>query len=185
MWKPHSLGVGGEAVRNRRLTAGLLAALVAGAAGAWAWPRLVPGSAAETLGSFIGDARWSEARSALPLPHRPYRGAARLDDYSRVLAALYAPIVRDDPEQPLAVAQQLVWRGGTGDVERADALLARQPDGPVVWNERALLAAARGAPVRALAELDRALAVDPALRAALFNRALVLEQVHAVGEARG
>lgn len=170
-------------MRYERIIAIVVLPALAAVVCALSWPALFPARAADALGAFIGEARWSEARSALPLPYRPYRGVSHLADYSRVLGALHAPAVRLDPQQPLAVAAQYVWRGGAGDAQRAESLLEAQPESAVVWNERALVRLARGLPVDALAAVDRALELDPALAAARFNRAVVLERVFARHEA--
>ncbi len=170
-------------MRGMRTTILALVPALAALAWALAWPQLHAPGAVEALGAFMGPSRWSEGRSALPLPWRPWRGTTRLGDYERLLAALYAPAAQDDPTQPLALAQQYVWRGGAGDAERAQAILEAQPESAVVWNERALVELSRGRRIEALAAIDRAIAQEGSLPAARFNRALVLEQLHLRGEA--
>lgn len=155
---------------------------VAGAALANAW--LEPRTATEALLAESRGGRWFRGRSALDLPWQPWRGGESLEDYGPLLARLYQPNLRSAPDRSYALAHLYLWRRGPGDFERAAEHLARAGDDAVSWNERALVYWAEGRRVEALDAVERALARAPAMPAALFNRALLLEELVLEGTAR-
>ena len=157
----------------------VIAAAVAGALG---WRGLQAGGPAAQLAARIGEGRWTPGRSSLDLPYRPFGPSPAIDDFGEALAALYETGTRHAPEQPLAVANFLLWRGEPGDEKRALQILDGL-ESAAGWNERALVLLAKGREIRALDAVEQALALDPSLPAALFNRALLLERLLLAGEA--
>ncbi len=151
------------------------AVLIGAALAALIWPRLFPPSPAEVLGGFLGEARWSEGRSALGLPWRPWRGGEKLQAYGPVLAALYHD--EEAGDLPLALAQLYLWRGDTGDLDRAEKHLAGLPTEAKTLNERSLLLLARAQGVEALETIEHAFELAPLDPAVLFNRAIVREHL--------
>jgi tetratricopeptide (TPR) repeat protein len=78
------------------------------------------------------------------------------------------------PEAPLDdLLAEARRREGAGDLRGAEALLTtaleRAPSAPL-WNQRGMIVAAQGRWEDAIADYDRALALDPTLSASLHNR---------------
>ena len=158
-------------------------AVVAVVIGLLAWERFRPVYPTAVLASFVGDARWSEGRSALDLPWRPYDAEEKVPDYTQVLIALYKKKPSDERELKLAMAQLYLWRAETGDLQRAEDHVAAFPEDAEALNEHALVLLARGRPIEALNTVLAALNRAPELPAALFNRAVLMERLLLVGEA--
>ena len=147
------------------------------------------------------DARLVETRLSA-FAWAPYRGPARAgdaaDDARRLQLAGAAgdAVARADgdssaeAQRTAGVALLLVGQPENA-VKRLRAAAQRAPDDAGIWSDlaAALDAAAvhlerRSMHAEALAAADRALAIDAAHPAALFNRALILEHLGLAGEAR-
>ncbi len=150
-------------------------------AGILGWRRLFPPSPTDQLAAFVGASRWTPGRSTLQLPYRPYGGDARIESFDEAMSALFQPGMTGAPEHSLALAQFLLWRGETGDIGRALDVVEAESSA-AGWNERALVLLAQGSEIEALDAIERALALDPSLPAALFNRALLLGRLLLEGE---
>ncbi len=97
----------------------------------------------------------------------------------------------DAPLQHAAAIASLLTGDLTAAIERLDKLAQEHPDDAQVWSD--LAAARQAAAIRfameaekplALAAVDRALKIDPQLPEALFNRALILEGLGVLAQAR-
>src|SRR5690349_5342594 len=101
-------------MRGGRWLLGLGICVVLAIAGTIGWRRDARTPAAQ-LAAFVGEGRWTPGRSTLDLPYRPYGPPASIEDFGAPLAALFEPETRRAPDQPLAVAHFLIWRGEPGD----------------------------------------------------------------------
>jgi len=167
-------GVGRTTTTTRAVTFAVLAAALAAAV--W-WTQLRRIRPAEVLASYVGETRWTEGRSALPLPWRPWSTGPRHDDYGGLLVALHERPPSSQREFDLAMVQLYLRRAGTGDAQRAVERLRSMGDDAVVLNELALALHAAGRELEALEAALTAVERDPTLPAALFTRAVLLSRI--------
>lgn len=135
--------------------------------------------------------RWAEYRGSVRA-----RSDDRSPEHLRILGAageILQQAGRDpssEAQHAAGVASLLIAEPGTA-IERLNAAIAKRPDDPRAWSD---LAAARYESAvqlgrasefpAALAAADRALKLDPRLPVALFNRALILERIGVIEDAR-
>ena len=144
-----------------------------------------PGAPDLALAPLENEGRPLEAAlSQLPYaPFRPHRGAERESAFDKPLRQLLVAQEEKRPGAERALAMLFLLRGGAGDAERSEALLARAGSDADSENDRGVALYVRGDAEAALESFDRALFAQPAHRAARFNRALALQRLELVDTA--
>lgn len=141
------------------------------------------------LRAALGDVRPTEFRLTGfdYAPVEPSRGA---DTSIRRRIEAAAESLRDDvardptPEARHAFGQALVASADyAGAIEQFTDALAARPNDAALLTDRAVALASAGEAGAALADLDRALAVEPDRREAVFNRALIHQYAERKAEA--
>ncbi|TMQ02596.1 MAG: zf-HC2 domain-containing protein, partial [Deltaproteobacteria bacterium] len=102
--------------------------------------------------------------------HRPYRVERGAPAREVLPLGVLVDLERRGDSAGLVAAHLLA-----GDLARAGGVLDALPASPQRDSDRAAAALAAGDPLAALAQADAAIAVDPALAPALWNRALALD----------
>ncbi len=166
-------------VARRRIDRAIAGAGVALAAAAAVALVFLPSAPPEhALAPLYSETRPVLGRFALDLPYAPYATVRSGDGRGPDDAAL-AALLRSKHDDPAAAARPLAalyaLRREEGDQARAEAELARAPDGAATRNDRGMVALQFGEAEAALRLFDEALALDPKLAAAAFNRAVALE----------
>jgi arylsulfatase A-like enzyme/Flp pilus assembly protein TadD len=139
--------------------------------------QLSTGRAAEAVENFRAAGGSVSARLGLA---RSLRASGRVADSMSELEALH----REHPESPAVLAEYASARAQGGDVEGALAVLATGADHHDVHYTASVLYRARGDMVRALEELDQALARDPRSAVALHDRGVILSRMGRLAEAK-
>ncbi|HYI08124.1 MAG TPA: CHAT domain-containing protein [Thermoanaerobaculia bacterium] len=183
-------------------TAAAVFLVVAGVSGWWIRERNPEAPAARLVALAPRDGRTVEPRLSGGFAWAPYRGpmraSATAEDAGRYkLAGAVGELLEQADRDPSPRAQQaagtglvLVERAGDA-VVRLRAAAAREPSNAKMWNDvgaaeyaAALYANEPSRYAEALAALDRAVALDPGLAEAHFNRALTRERLGLTAAAR-
>jgi CHAT domain len=176
--------------------------LVAGVSGWWLRDRWLPAPTSRLVALAPRDGRTVETRLTGGFVWAPYRGPMRAsesqgDAGQYKLAGEVGELLEKAERDPSPRTQQAAGAGlvlvarARDAAARLRAAAAKEPSNAKIWNDAgaAEYAAALHAnePSRyaeALAALDRALALEPELAEALFNRALTLERLGLTSAAR-
>lgn len=139
----------------------------------------------EQLAPVWAKGRPTDARFELELPWSPLRlsRGAPSGRPDVPVEELFGEWERDPARHTSGLVAAFVARGGAGDLDRAEEVLARRPNDAPSENDRGVVAHAAGRPADALRHFDESLRLRPRAPHVWFNRAVALEALGRAEEA--